>query len=508
MTTATRLAIVSGLLMSASGLLLNAGTPLRDQQTRAVVAQADDTGTLAARLRQRIPELMEQAAVQGAQIAVINGGTTAWHASFGLANAETKAPVTDASVFEAASLSKPVFAYAVLKLVDAGSIDLDTPTSKYLPGRYDVGDDARLDLITPRHILSHQSGFPNWRAGNDSLKIHFTPGDRFSYSGEGFVYLAAAVERITGQTLEAFMRRAVFDPLGMTSSSYVWQSRYESLKVYNHSLLGDLAGRRTPWRANAAASLHTTAEDYARFVAAVVAGRGLRPATARALMSPQSRPDERGINTATAAPTGRFAPSLAWGLGWGLEQEGEAWSLWHWGDNGTTKAYIAVSPRRGIGVVIFANSENGLLLAPPIVADVMGGESLAFAWLKQRGPVPAFGPFLAALRASGAVQALDGYRAARQARPSDPAIDEETMNRLGYVLLRGKKVKDAIEVFKQNVADHPDSWNVFDSLGEAYAADGNTPLAIQAYERSLQLNPANAGGAEALKKLRAAAGRD
>ena len=229
-------------------------------------------------------------------------GRQAWHGSFGLANAETKAPVTDASVFEAASLSKPVFAYAVLTLVDAGLVDLDTPISKYLPGRYDVGDDARLDLMTPRHVLSHQSGFPNWRPGSDPLKIYFTPGDRFSYSGEGFVYLAAAVERITGQTLEAFMRRTVFDPLGMSSSSYVWQSRYETLKVYNHGLLGDLAGRRTPWRANAAASLHTTAEDYARFVSAVVAGQGLRPATARALMSPQSRPDERGINTATARP--------------------------------------------------------------------------------------------------------------------------------------------------------------------------------------------------------------
>jgi hypothetical protein len=300
----------------------------------------------------------------------------------------------------------------------------------------------------------------------------------------------------------------VFDPLGMTSSSYVWQSRYDSLKVYNHSLLGDLAGRRTPWRANAAASLHTTAEDFARFVAAVLAGRGLRPATARALMSPQSRPDERGINTATAPPTGRPAAGVAWGLGWGLAQEGESWSLWHWGDNGTTKAYVAASPQRRIGVVFFANSENGLLLAPPIVADVIGGASPAFAWLKQREAVPAFGPFVATLRASGAVQALEAYRAGRQARPTEPAIDEETMNRIGYSLLRGKKVKDAIEVFKQNVADHPESWNVHDSLGEAYAADGKTDLAIQSYETSLKLNPDNTGGAEALKKLRGAAGRD
>jgi CubicO group peptidase (beta-lactamase class C family) len=507
--TAARLVLVCGLVLSAPALGLLAGMPPGARQAPASPAGRTGAGTaVASDLRSRIPDLVQEAGVQGGQIAVLAGGTISWRASFGLANAETKVPVTDASVFEAASLSKPVFAYAVLTLVDAGRIDLDTPITSYLPGRYDVGDDPRLDRITPRHVLSHCSGFPNWRSGSDALKIHFTPGERFSYSGEGFVYLAAAVERITGQTLEAFMRRTVFEPLGMTSSSYVWQSRFEALKVYNHDLLGEPAGRRTPWRANAAASLHTTAADYARFVSAVIAGKGLRPATARQMMTPQSRPDERGINTATAPPTGRLAPSLAWGLGWGLEQEGETWSLWHWGDNGTTKAYVAASPARRAGVVLFANSENGLVLAPPVVADVMGGPSAAFAWLRQQGPTPAFGQFVATLRASGAKPALSQYRAARAARPADAGLDEATVNRIGYALLRGKRIKDAIEVFAQNVADHPDSWNVHDSLGEAYAADGQTALAIQSYETSLKLNPDNKGGAEALKKLRSGAGRD
>jgi tetratricopeptide (TPR) repeat protein len=225
-------------------------------------------------------------------------------------------------------------------------------------------------------------------------------------------------------------------------------------------------------------------------------------------MSPQSRPDERGINTATAPPAGRPAPGVAWGRGWGLEQEGEAWSLWHWGDNGTTKAYVAASPARRAGVVLFANSENGLVLALPVVADVMGGPSAAFAWLRQQGPTPAFGQFVSTLRASGAAAALSQYRANRAAQPADAGLDEATVNRIGYALLRGKRIKDAIEVFAQNVADHPDSWNVHDSLGEAYAADGQTALAIQSYETSLKLNPDNKGGAEALKKLRSGAGRD
>ena len=179
--------------------------------------------------------------------------------------------------------------------------------------------------------------------------------------------------------------------------------------------------------------------------------------------------------------------------GGGSSRKARAGSIWHWGDNGSTKAYVEASPRRRIGVVLFANSENGLQLAPPVVADVMGGASPALAWLKQRGPAPAFGQFVSTLRSSGAAAALSEYRAAKTKRPDDLPIDEATMNRVGYALLRGKKVADAVEVFRQNVADYPDSWNVHDSLGEAYAADGKTDLAIQAYERSLQLNPGQHG---------------
>jgi CubicO group peptidase (beta-lactamase class C family) len=501
---AARLLGVSGCVLS---ILSPSVTPAAEAQARppaaVSTAKSEAVDDLVSRLSRRIPEWMEQAVVPGVQIAVLRDGATAWHGAFGVANVETRTPVTDTSVFEAASLSKPVFAYAVLKLADAGRLDLDRPLATYLPGGYDVGDDDRLSRITARHVLTHQTGFPNWRPGGQPLKIHFAPGERFSYSGEGFVYLAAVVERITGETLEAFMKRSVFDPLGMTSSSYVFQERFESLKVYNHGLLGGLAGRRTPWRANAAASLHTTAEDYARLVSAVMAGTGLRPSTARQLLSPQSRPDEAGTNTATVPPTGRAVPSLAWGLGWGLEQDDYGWSLWHWGDNGPTKAYVAASPSRRLGVVVFLNSENGLSIVPAVLAEVFGGpRPSSFAWLKVQEYVPALGRFVRAVQTAGVSQALDEYRASRKARPADAPLSEETMNRIGYVLLRDKKVKEAIEVFSQNVSDHPESWNVFDSLGEAYAADGNTERAIKAYERSLALNPANTAGAEALKRLR------
>jgi CubicO group peptidase (beta-lactamase class C family) len=187
----------------------------------------------AARLAADLPGLMDEAVVAGAQVALVHEGALGWRAAFGVANARTGVPVTDTSVFEAASLTKPLFAYAVLTLADEGRLDLDTPLTTYLPGRYDLESNDLLKLVTARHVLSHRTGFPNWRPGGQPL-IHFAPGERFSYSGEGFVYLAAAVERITGETIEAFVRRRVFEPLGMTSSSLVWQGRYESLKVHGH----------------------------------------------------------------------------------------------------------------------------------------------------------------------------------------------------------------------------------------------------------------------------------
>jgi len=164
---------------------------------------------------------MKEAEIPGLSIALVRDGKTYWAQSFGERDVATKAPVMEDTVFNVGSLSKPVFAYGVLKLVDQGKLGLDVPLTKYLLKPYVEGDD-RLQQITARFVLSHRTGFPNWR-GNDPLKIYFTPGERFSYSGEGMVYLQKVVEQITGKPLNDYMQEAVFAPLGMTSSSYVWR---------------------------------------------------------------------------------------------------------------------------------------------------------------------------------------------------------------------------------------------------------------------------------------------
>jgi CubicO group peptidase (beta-lactamase class C family) len=455
-----------------------------------------------ARLERVVTELMKAGEVPGLSMALVRNGVVAWHHGFGVKNQKTREPVTDDTVFEAASLSKPVFAYAVLKLADAGKFDLDKPLNSYLPGDYDVGPDVRLGQITARRVLSHTTGFPNWRGRETKLKIYFTPGEKFSYSGEGFVYLAKVIEHVTGEKFNDFMKRSVFDPLGMTSSSYVWQSSYDALKIYPHNSVGALGEQQKPKQANAAASLHTTAQDYGRFVAAILKGVGLKKETIKQMLTPQIKVDEGGSNT-TARPADNLSPTISWGLGWGLQATAEGASFWHWGDNGNTKAYVVAFQRQRVGVVVFTNSANGLSIVPEIVAEAVGGDQPAFSWLKYESYKSPGKRLLKQILAGGAQEALREYRQWRAGRSPAEVVNEAQINRLGYSLLYDhKRVKDAIEVFRMNAEDYPRSSNTYDSLGEAYMVDGNKELAIRNYERSLELNPTNATGLETLKKLK------
>ena len=504
-------------------------------QTRALEERLDKSTIT--RLEQTIPHLMAEGDIPGLSIALIRDASVAWSHGFGVKNSETKDPVDDNTVFEAASLSKPVFAYAVLKLVDSGKLSLDTPLTKYLPGRYDVGDDPRLDQITARRVLSHTTGFPNWRPrGDTSLKIHFTPGDRFSYSGEGFVYLARAIEHITGQTLEAFMKSTVLDPLGMKSSSYLWQdgpNGYFARKTFAHNSVGAVSGRGKPERANAAASLHTTATDYARFVVAIIKGTGLKPETARLMLTPQISVAEAGSNNLTR-PEPKLSKSISWGLGWGLEETGNGTSFWHWGDNGDTKAYVVAFSKQKTGMVMFANSANGLSIVNEVVDSALGGQHPSLSWVNiERYNSPARLMFKAILK-SDAETVLSEYRKGRQdfgsptvmgdsatnvshsnsntssstssnERTKDQShesrLTEAQMNRLGYQLLGLKRVKDAIEVFKQNTVDFPEAFNTWDSLAEGFMVSGDKESAIKYYKKSLELNPDNTNAVQKLKEL-------
>jgi CubicO group peptidase (beta-lactamase class C family) len=458
---------------------------------------------LIAELEKAIPELMREGDVTGLSIALVRDGQTFWTRGFGVANADTKEAVSDDTVFEAASLSKPVVAYAALKLVDQGKLALDAPLSSYLPAPY-IENDERLKLITARRVLSHMSGFPNWRPRGGPLKILVTPGEKFSYSGEGFVYLQRVIEHITGEPLDSVMKKMVFDPLGMTGSSYVWQEKYEKLAAFKHNSAHRVLGRNKVTEANAAASLKTTASDYAKFVIAVMNGTGLKRETAALMLTPQVKVDEACSNC-TDRPLGKLSPSVSWSLGWGLQQAAEGNSFWHWGDNGDTKAYVVGYPKQKMAVMVFANNPNGLSIVPELLRLTVGGSQPAFAWLRYETYDSPARRLFKDVAARGEVAIIE-YRKAKQKDPAR-ALNESQVNRLGYQLIQAQKVKEAIEVFKLNVEEHPDSFNVYDSLGEAYMINGDKELAIKSYRKSVELNPNNANGIEALKKLEQGGGR-
>jgi|HubBroStandDraft_6_1064221.scaffolds.fasta_scaffold00372_18 CubicO group peptidase (beta-lactamase class C family) len=459
--------------------------------------KSPDKKTIAG-LDKEISESLRDATVPGMSIALIRDGKTYWVHGFGVKDVKTKQPVTEETTFEAASLSKPVFAYGVLKLVDAGKLDLDAPLTKYLPQRYIEGDD-RLDKITARIVMSHRTGFRNWRGdGSNPLKIYFTPGEKFSYSGEGFVYLQKVVEQITGKKLNEYMSEAVFVPLGMASSSYIWTKEYDARSATGHDADGQPEEKWKPQEANAASSLQTTAADYARFVEAVLNGNGLKPATLQELEKPHIAVDPACTNCTDRVP-GQLSKELFWGLGWGIQETKDGESLWHWGDNGSFKAYVVAYPKQKIGLVMFLNGQNGLAIRDKMVRMALGGEQPAFAWAKYDQYDSAAMQFARAVRDKGATVAIEEFHPALV----DGSISEESINSQGYRVFYGmKKPAEALRIFQLNVELHPNSWNAYDSLGEIYAKNGQKELAIENYQKSLDLNPKNDGAVKMLAELR------
>lgn len=323
-----------------------------------------------------LEQLLKDGRVPALSFAIIRDGKIVETKALGVRDTSTGIPVDGNTIFEVASLSKPVFAYAVLQLIDAGVLSLDTPLSTVVPDY--VKDDPRAASITVRNVLSQASGLPNWRSKTNPLKTYFQPGERFSYSGEGFVWLQRVVEAVTGESLNGVMERLVFDPLEMRQSSYVWRADFESNYARPHDAQPVPGNKQRPSRPRSASTLHTTAADYARFLQAVLSGARLKPGTAKQWLDPQIRLRQHCTQClSTDRPDAD--QHVAWGLGWGLEPDGG--SFFHWGDNDGFKAFVVGSLTDRSAVVVFTNGANGMAIMPEVISHLMPGEHPAFLWL-------------------------------------------------------------------------------------------------------------------------------
>ena len=196
-----------------------------------------------AELEKLISKLIKDTAVPGLSIALVQDGKLLWSYGFGFKDSASKEPVDNDTLFEAASVSKTVFAYAVMKLCEKETLALDKPLVSFVPNLFQ-GDDPRLRLITARHVLSHTSGFQDWRSRESPLKLHFKPGEKFAYSGEGYFFLQSVVTHLTGRVdakacaqyeagfevcatdIDPYLKRALLVPFGMVSSGYVWNDTF------------------------------------------------------------------------------------------------------------------------------------------------------------------------------------------------------------------------------------------------------------------------------------------
>ena len=248
-----------------------------------------------------------------------------------------------------------------LKLVSEGKWDLDAPIFNHWTDP-DIADDPRAKMLTTRHILSHQTGFPNWRWMNKSKKLafDFTPGTKYQYSGEGLEYLRKALENKFNRSLEDLTNELIFKPLQMNDTRFTWDSTTvtETRFAKWHNKKGGLYQTDKRTKANAADDLLTTVEDYSKFMVYVMNGAGLSDSTYKQLITNQVK----------------IKNNKYFGLGWSIDREigTDEFILTHDGSDRGVKTIAIMLPKSKQGLVIFTNSDNGINCYIPVVLAYLG----------------------------------------------------------------------------------------------------------------------------------------
>ncbi|MCP5105216.1 MAG: serine hydrolase [bacterium] len=470
-------------ILSLSALGLNAGVdvPKTTAEKEKPVSE----------LEKALPRLMEEALVPGLAAAVIRDGKIQWIKGFGVKSVDTKEAVTPDTLFQACSLGKQVFTYAVMKLVERGKLDLDKPLTEYVTEPYIEKaflngkiKDPRFRKITARMVLSHTSGFPNWRRGKE-IPIRFEPGSKFGYSGEGVVYLQKVVEKITGAGFNEFMNREVFKPLGMEQSSFLWEKAYDTNPTRGHSALGKVEELWKPKEENAAYSLFCSTREYTRFLCALLNGEGISEKNLQTMLGPRIE----------------VLPGVSWGVGVGLQHADGAEGFWQWGDNDNFKCFFLAFKKEKTAVVFFTNATNGLTLTRDILHHTVGGRHPVFKMGMFKPYDSPRNQVLFTIAKKGADAAVERCRQLRKNEAHKKLLGERFLITMGYFLLRKNKPGDALKFFQYNAETFPESFNAFDSLAEAHMKNGDKEQAIKFYKKSLQLNPENKNAREMLKKL-------
>jgi len=435
--------------------------------------------TLEETLQAEIPRLMEAAEVPGLSIAVVRDGEIYWTGAFGVRSAETGEPIDEDTIFEAASLTKTITAAAALKLVEAGRLDLDTPLAEYLPYPKLAGDE-RYQKITARLVLTHTTGLPNW-----GTRLIREPGELYGYSGEGFLYLGRTIEKITGKDLNEFAREVIFEPLGMTRSSYVETEEYKANGACGHDRHGVAIALRENPSPNGGASLITTPTDYARYLRALMNDTVLEPETIQQMLSPHVK--------ATEFDGTEHDEHVSWGWGWGIQPGTTESGFFHWGNNGELRGFTVAYKNKGEGLIFFSNSENAFALAESLVALITDEPQYGIQWLEfeeQSFDNPKRNAQRSVEKAFLEQGADAGLRRLAEVQELFPdLIDADGMGwTAGYLVNRGK-MAEAMALFTRMLDLEPKRVQAWEGLGLVEMEQGRFPESILAFEKALEILP-------------------
>lgn len=289
--------------------------------------------------------------IPGVSLALIKDGGLVYYKTYGVRNTFTGEKVDENTLFEAASITKPVFAFAVQKLAERGIIDLDKPLYLYLPYP-DIESDERYKLMTARHVLTHRTGFPNWRWMNKDgkLNLKFTPGTDYNYSGEGFEYLKMVIEKITGKKVNQVLQEEVVTPIGLYHTFF---SRNDSLirMVANGHFDMLPTHDELPESPGMAYSMHTEARIFTKFMLYLLEQKGLNAQTYQTMFQKHSDYNYKPGDEKPKNPT-------YMGMSLEIRETPFGKSFGHGGNNGDFKCRFEVYQDLKMGYVIFTNSNT------------------------------------------------------------------------------------------------------------------------------------------------------
>ena len=457
-------------------------------------------------LRLSLAQLMELYKVPALSVAVIDDFKIAWAKGYGTIGEGSTAPVTTKTLFQAGSISKPVAATGALHLVEHGKLSLDEDVNvKLKTWKVPQNEFTQEQKVTLRRLMSHTGGltvhgFPGYDvdekiptlvqifngekpANTAPIRVDVVPGTLGRYSGGGVTIEQQLMMDVTGKAFPELMRETVLDKIGMTDSSYeqpLPPARAAMTAIGTYSDGRPVHGKWHVYPEMAAAGLWTTPTDLAKF--AIETANSRRGKSNRVLS--QKMTEEMLTPVMDGA-----------GLGFFVEKENPG-QFGHDGADEGFQAILTMNSETGEGVAMMMDSDNGIGMASYVLRRV----AQEYAWnYKFEGDMPTLGIIA---RVRGAQAALERYSEMKKTGGLQGQRAEASLNQLGYSLLYSGHEKDAIAVFQRNVEEFPQSSNVYDSLGEAYAKVGEKESAIANYEKSLQLDPKNQNAVERLKKLR------